>query len=221
MSCYPVLPWTICPDLDHLQGSEGNDPICIPSGANRSDYEKCYYPNETQFNQTICVAAGTNLEDLTSETSNVTIVSSAQQYLFDGVLKIKSSEEISDGLGLPDPALAGCLAVCWLLLYLTLRKGVSSSGKVSYFTAIFPYLVLLTLLVRGLTLPGAAEGLIFLFTPQWEKLASLQVRQYISSDLGQKCLMFKFILGLVRRHYTIFLLAHSGFWYIDHLQLLQ
>ena len=50
-----------------------------------------------------------------------------------------------------------------------------SSGKVAYFTAIFPYLVMLTLLVRGLTLPGAATGLAFFFTPQWEKLASLQV----------------------------------------------
>ena len=34
---------------------------------------------------------------------------------------------------------------------------------------------MLTLLVRGLTLPGAATGLAFFFTPQWEKLASLQV----------------------------------------------
>ena len=43
---------------------------------------------------------------------------------------LKEKTDIRLGLGLPDPALAGCLAVCWLLLYLTLRKGVSSSGKV-------------------------------------------------------------------------------------------
>ena len=55
------------------------------------------------------------------------------------------------------------------------RKGVSSSGKVAYFTAIFPYVVMLALLVRGLTLPGAVRGLLFFFTPQWEKLYSLQV----------------------------------------------
>ena len=52
---------------------------------------------------------------------------------------------------------------------------MSSSGKVAYFTAVFPYVVMIALLVRGLTLPGAAQGLLFFFTPQWEKLASLQV----------------------------------------------
>ena len=35
---------------------------------------------------------------------------------------LKEKSDISDGLGLPDPTLAGCLAVCWLLLYLTLRS---------------------------------------------------------------------------------------------------
>lgn len=34
-----------------------------------------------------------------------------------------------------------------------------------YFTALFPYLVLTIFLVRGLTLPGAMEGLTYLFTP--------------------------------------------------------
>ena len=34
-----------------------------------------------------------------------------------------------------------------------------------YFTALFPYLVLTVFLVRGLTLPGAMQGLTYLFTP--------------------------------------------------------
>ena len=52
----------------------------------------------------------------------------------------------------------------------TIVAGVQSSGKVAYFTALFPYLVLAVLLVRGLTLPGAAAGLAFFFAPQWERL---------------------------------------------------
>lgn len=171
VSCYPVLPWTVC--HDHLQSEDVSSPICIPSGANISEFITCYHPNITELNSTRCVSAARELDTLTEETANVSIISSAEQYFRVGVLKEKT--DISQGLGLPDPTLAGCLAVCWLLLYLTLRKGVSSSGKVAYFTALFPYVVMIALLIRGLTLPGASQGLLFFFTPQWEKLASLQV----------------------------------------------
>lgn len=34
-----------------------------------------------------------------------------------------------------------------------------------YVTATFPYLVLTIFLIRGLTLPGATDGLLYLFTP--------------------------------------------------------
>eukprot|EP00091_Calanus_sinicus_P009806 TRINITY_DN22785_c0_g1_i1.p1 TRINITY_DN22785_c0_g1~~TRINITY_DN22785_c0_g1_i1.p1 ORF type:complete len:125 (+),score=1.59 TRINITY_DN22785_c0_g1_i1:115-489(+) len=120
--------------------------------------------NKTVLNDTVCVRVSVTPSEITSDSTNATIISSAEQYFRAGVLKEKT--DISEGLGLPDPTLAGCLAVCWLLLYMTLRKGVSSSGKVAYFTAIFPYIVMLALLIRGLTLPGAAKGLLFFFTPQ-------------------------------------------------------
>jgi len=168
MSCYPTLPWTLCSDA--LGDPEQ---ICIPSGGNKSEYVSCFGSNETELNSTVCVKATANVENITKMTTNVSIISSAEQFFRFSVLKEKS--DISDGLGLPDPPLAGCLAVCWLLIYLSLRKGVSSSGKVAYFTAIFPYVVMLIMLVRGLTLPGAEKGLKFFFTPQWEKLGSLKV----------------------------------------------
>lgn len=38
--------------------------------------------------------------------------------------------------------------------------------KAVYVTATFPYLVLTIFLVRGLTLPGATDGLKYLFTPK-------------------------------------------------------
>lgn len=40
------------------------------------------------------------------------------------------------------------------------------SFKAVYVTATFPYLVLTIFLVRGLTLPGATDGLQYLFTPK-------------------------------------------------------
>ncbi|XP_042866307.1 sodium-dependent neutral amino acid transporter B(0)AT3-like [Penaeus japonicus] len=66
--------------------------------------------------------------------------------------------------------IAGCMAIAWLLIYVCIMKGIVASGKVVYVTAVFPYLVLLAFLVRGLTLRGMADGITHLFTPRWEKL---------------------------------------------------
>ena len=43
------------------------------------------------------------------------------------------------GLNIP---LAVCLFVAWLIVFGALSKGVQSLGKISYFTATFPYVML-------------------------------------------------------------------------------
>jgi len=75
------------------------------------------------------------------------------------------------------------LALSWAIVFLCLMKGVKSSGKVVYFTATFPYVVLIALLVRGVTLDGAHKGLEFLFIPKWEKLADITVWQNAASQM--------------------------------------
>jgi len=71
--------------------------------------------------------------------------------------------------------LAFFLLLSWLVVLLCLVKGVKSSGKVVYFSATFPYFVLLVLLILGITLPGAGNGLYYLFVPKWDKLANFTV----------------------------------------------
>uniref|UniRef100_A0A7N6BDI6 Transporter n=1 Tax=Anabas testudineus TaxID=64144 RepID=A0A7N6BDI6_ANATE len=71
--------------------------------------------------------------------------------------------------------LALCLLVCWVFCYFSIWKSIKSSGKVAYFTATFPYVMLLILLIRGLTLPGAFEGIYFYLYPNLKGLANLEV----------------------------------------------
>ena len=63
----------------------------------------------------------------------------------------------------------------FLPLLMASSKGVKSSGKVVYFTALFPYIMITALLIRGLTLPGAINGLKFYVTPDFSKLLQSQV----------------------------------------------
>jgi len=72
--------------------------------------------------------------------------------------------------------LAVSLLAVWVLVYFCVWRGVKWSGKVVYFTAVFPYVILTILLVRGVTLDGAVDGIIFYLKPDFTKLADPQVR---------------------------------------------
>ncbi|XP_064609572.1 sodium- and chloride-dependent glycine transporter 1-like, partial [Liolophura sinensis] len=80
-----------------------------------------------------------------------------------------------ESLGTVKWQLALTLLLAWVIVFLCLMKGVKSSGKVVYFTATFPYLVLVILLVRGVTLDGYTKGIEFYIIPDWSKLANPKV----------------------------------------------
>ncbi|XP_076758386.1 sodium- and chloride-dependent glycine transporter 2 isoform X2 [Xylocopa sonorina] len=71
--------------------------------------------------------------------------------------------------------LLGCLTLAWIICFLCLMRGVQSIGKVVYFTALFPYVMLTALLIRGVTLDGASDGSLWFITPKWLTLQSTGV----------------------------------------------
>ncbi|XP_055853991.1 sodium-dependent neutral amino acid transporter B(0)AT3 [Episyrphus balteatus] len=64
-----------------------------------------------------------------------------------------------------------CLMLSWTIVFFIVMKGIQSSGKVVYFTSLFPYIVLTIFFIRGITLRGASAGLMHMYTPKVEKLA--------------------------------------------------
>ena len=79
--------------------------------------------------------------------------------------------------------IAGCLLLCWALVCASLIKGVQSYGKVVYFTTLFPYIVLTTLLGYSATLDGFMDGIKFYLTPDLEKIQNLEVWTVAASQI--------------------------------------
>ena len=49
------------------------------------------------------------------------------------------------------------------ICYYIIAKGVKQTGKIIVFTALFPYVLFIIMLLRGILLPGAMTGLELLF----------------------------------------------------------
>ena len=76
--------------------------------------------------------------------------------------------------GISLPVLLGLIAV-WLSIFLILYKGVKRIGKVVALTVPIPTILLIILAIRGLTLPGAMEGVSYYLTPDFSKLGDVNV----------------------------------------------
>ncbi|MHC4972985.1 MAG: sodium-dependent transporter [Planctomycetota bacterium] len=97
-------------------------------------------------------------------------------------------QEVLDRTGSPDSpwefgAMQGWivlgLALTWGAVYLSIVKGVLRVGKIVMITVPLPLLLLVLLAIRGLTLPGAADGLAYYLAPDWSKL--LEPRTWLAA----------------------------------------
>ncbi|XP_066999391.1 sodium-dependent noradrenaline transporter-like [Anabrus simplex] len=152
-SAAPELPWVHC-------NNTWNTEWCWDSGMgiNRTNYNP---PNNSR------VGGGAS--------ANGTLPhSAASEYFHRAVLEMQWSNGLHE-MGYPKWQLVLCLLLVYGMLYLSLFKGVKSSGKVVWFTATLPYVVLTILLVRGLMLPGAISGISYYLHPELSRLGDTQV----------------------------------------------
>lgn len=86
--------------------------------------------------------------------------------------------QMSDGIEYPGGIrwdLVACLVCAWILVYFAIWKSIKSSTKIRYFTASFPFVLIVVFLGRALTLEGAEKGLQFFFRPNWSELKNANV----------------------------------------------
>lgn len=84
--------------------------------------------------------------------------------------KLLNESPTMEEFGTPKLDLLLLAFLAWVFVYFCIWKGVKSTGKVVYVTAVFPYIILFVILIRGVTLDGASIGLRYFFLPKWENL---------------------------------------------------
>jgi len=156
------LPWQHCDGyyntaFCNARLANVNESACIAMELEANPNGVCY--NTSAANDTNEYVYG--LWNATiAKANNITPVLATEEYLNGRALGKNYSEGIGD-LGPIRWELLLALIAAWLIVYFSLIKGVKSSGKVVYFTALFPYAVLIILLIRGVTLDGHLEGVKF------------------------------------------------------------
>ncbi|KAG5274910.1 hypothetical protein AALO_G00141480 [Alosa alosa] len=131
-------------------------------------YELPWANCKNKWNTDSCVSFGNN----SNLTSPINSSSSVMEFWRYRVLRLSSG---IDQLGSINWDIALCLLLAWIIIYFCIWKGIKTSGKVAYFTATFPFVMILVLFVRGVTLPGALDGIFFYLNPVPKRLADPQV----------------------------------------------
>ncbi|XP_076468200.1 sodium- and chloride-dependent taurine transporter-like [Babylonia areolata] len=171
-----VLPWSHC-------NNDWNTANCSTFTANstlRGDNSTLGGHNFTLGgdNSTLGGDNFTVTDNMTSPTAPV--LANVSQIVMDPVTEFWERKVLglSSGVDVPGTVkwdLALCLLLAWGLVYFCIWKGIKSSGKVMYFTATSPYVLMLVLLIRGVTLEGASTGLRYYLLPEWSRLLDIQV----------------------------------------------
>ena len=109
---------------------------------------------------------------LKSFNTNLPWSSNAESYFFNSVLGITDSVGNIGGIS---PALVLALLAVWIGIFLIVRKGVKSVGKVVVITMPLPIILLIILFIRGITLPGAFSGIAAYLKPDFSAILDPEI----------------------------------------------
>ncbi|XP_041348336.1 sodium- and chloride-dependent glycine transporter 1-like [Gigantopelta aegis] len=158
------LPWTSCDNHWNTQDCSLKLPLITCSEGVKELNGTCYSTDDKflgLWNATLFTAVTKRKRRLPSD-----------EYWNGYALNV--SPGIED-FGTPQWKLVLCLMLAWVICFFCLIKGIKSTGKVVYFTAIFPYVVLLILFIRGATLDGAVDGMKYFIIPDFARLGDARV----------------------------------------------
>ena len=94
-------------------------------------------------------------------------VANAKNFFFDTYLGYTEGT----GLGAVRLNIVIPLIAAWVAMYFCIFKGVKLVGRIVWLTVPLPWIMLVILTVRGLTLPGSIKGLVYYLDPVWSQLA--------------------------------------------------
>lgn len=114
------------------------------------------------------------------ESFTVSWAGQAEGFFYNNVLALSSG--VGSLGGIVWPILLALVAV-WILIYFSIWKGVRSVGKIVWWTVPLPILLLVVLFIRGVTLPGAMDGILVYLSPDWSALLSPKIWAAAASQI--------------------------------------
>ncbi|CAF1439591.1 unnamed protein product [Adineta steineri] len=170
------LPWKGC---HHAWNTE----CCVAADVKEYQYlSKLANVTKGVFNTTRTINRPGSLFTTTTTTTTLApivrncsrLVYSTEEYFYRRLQEVDKADGFNN-LGKVKWELALSLFVVFIFVYFALWKGIKSSGKAVWITAIAPYAVLLILLVRGITLSGSSIGIKYYLKPNMELLKNFSI----------------------------------------------